>query len=87
VKYLLDTDHLSIFQRQTEPEYSTLLTRIAQYPPTDLACSIISFHEQSWAVIPILIRHAGLRMLYGGMECSPGYCRTSRRRWLSPSTQ
>ena len=46
MKYLLDTDHLSIFQGQTEPEYSTLLTRIAQYPPTDLACSIISFHEQ-----------------------------------------
>ncbi|MGH8057359.1 MAG: hypothetical protein ACREOH_09010, partial [Candidatus Entotheonellia bacterium] len=25
---------------------ATLLTRIAQHPPTDLACSIISFHEQ-----------------------------------------
>jgi tRNA(fMet)-specific endonuclease VapC len=46
VKYLLDTDHLSIVQRQTAPEYTTLLTRIAQYPSTDLACSIISFHEQ-----------------------------------------
>jgi tRNA(fMet)-specific endonuclease VapC len=46
VRYLLDTDHLSILQRQTEPEYSTLLTRIAQHPSTDLACSIISFHEQ-----------------------------------------
>lgn len=46
MKYLLDTDHLSIVQRQTEPEYSTLLTRIAQHPPSDLACSIISVHEQ-----------------------------------------
>jgi tRNA(fMet)-specific endonuclease VapC len=46
VKYLLDTDHISIMQRQAGSEYATLLLRIAQYPPTDLACSIISFHEQ-----------------------------------------
>jgi tRNA(fMet)-specific endonuclease VapC len=46
VKYLLDTDHISILQRQAEPEYATLLMRIARHPPTDLACSIISFHEQ-----------------------------------------
>jgi tRNA(fMet)-specific endonuclease VapC len=46
VKYLLDTDHISIVQRQAGAEYPTLLMRIAQHPPTDLACSIISFHEQ-----------------------------------------
>jgi tRNA(fMet)-specific endonuclease VapC len=46
VKYLLDTDHISILQRQAGAEYATLLMRIAPHPPTDLACSIISFHEQ-----------------------------------------
>jgi tRNA(fMet)-specific endonuclease VapC len=46
VKYLLDTDHISILQRQAGSEYATLLLRIAQHPPIDLACSIISFHEQ-----------------------------------------
>jgi tRNA(fMet)-specific endonuclease VapC len=46
VKYLLDTDHISILQRQAGAGYATLLLRIAQHPPTDLACSIISFHEQ-----------------------------------------
>jgi tRNA(fMet)-specific endonuclease VapC len=46
VKYLLDTDHISILQRQAGSEYVTLLMQIAQYPSTDLACSIISFHEQ-----------------------------------------
>jgi tRNA(fMet)-specific endonuclease VapC len=46
VKYLLDTDHISILQRQAGAEYATLLMRLAQYSPTDLACSIISFHEQ-----------------------------------------
>ena len=44
--YLLDTDHISILQRQAGVEYGTLLLRMAQHPPTELACAIISFHEQ-----------------------------------------
>ena len=44
--YLLDTDHLSIVQRQSGPEYARLMARIAQHPLADLAFSIISFHEQ-----------------------------------------
>ncbi|HXH11467.1 MAG TPA: type II toxin-antitoxin system VapC family toxin [Alphaproteobacteria bacterium] len=46
MKYLFDTDHISISQRQAGSEYATLLMRVAQHPPTDLACSIISFHKQ-----------------------------------------
>jgi tRNA(fMet)-specific endonuclease VapC len=46
VKYLLDTDHISILQRQSGPEYTTLMARIAQHPLADLAFSIINFHEQ-----------------------------------------
>ncbi len=46
MKYLLDTDHLSILQRQTGPAYAALLAHIAPHPLTDFACSIISFHEQ-----------------------------------------
>jgi tRNA(fMet)-specific endonuclease VapC len=46
VKYLLDTDHLSILQRMSGPEYATLSARIARVPPDDLALSIITFHEQ-----------------------------------------
>jgi tRNA(fMet)-specific endonuclease VapC len=46
VTYLLDTDHLTILQRETGPEFATLRTRIAQCPPTERAFSIISLHEQ-----------------------------------------
>jgi tRNA(fMet)-specific endonuclease VapC len=46
VKYLLDTDHVSILQRQSMPEYATLSARMAQHPSEDLTLSIISFHEQ-----------------------------------------
>jgi tRNA(fMet)-specific endonuclease VapC len=46
VKFLLDTDHISILQKQSGPEYLTLITRVAQVPRTDLAFCIVSFHEQ-----------------------------------------
>ncbi len=46
MKYLLDTDHISILQRQSGTEYGKLIARIALNPLTDMAFSIISFHEQ-----------------------------------------
>ncbi|WP_197047387.1 type II toxin-antitoxin system VapC family toxin [Planktothrix serta] len=46
MKYLLDTDHLSILQRQTGKDYSNLSTRMAQYSLSDFAVSIVTFHEQ-----------------------------------------
>jgi tRNA(fMet)-specific endonuclease VapC len=46
VKFLLDTDHISILQRQSGPEYAALAARIAQHQPADLAFSVVSFHEQ-----------------------------------------
>ena len=42
MKYLLDTDHISILQRQSGTEYVRLMTRIAQHPLSELAFSIIS---------------------------------------------
>jgi len=46
MKFLLDTDHISILQKQTGAEYATLMARIAQVQQADLACCIVSFHEQ-----------------------------------------
>jgi tRNA(fMet)-specific endonuclease VapC len=46
MKYLLDTDHLSIIQRQKGQDYVNLSTRMAQYPLSDFAISIVTFHEQ-----------------------------------------
>lgn len=46
MKYLLDTDHVSILQQQSGPAYSALSVRIAQQHPADLALSVVSFHEQ-----------------------------------------
>jgi tRNA(fMet)-specific endonuclease VapC len=46
VKFLLDTDHLTILQRQSGPEYAALSARVAGQAPGDLALSVVSFHEQ-----------------------------------------
>jgi tRNA(fMet)-specific endonuclease VapC len=46
MKYLLDTDHLSILQRQTGQDYSNLSTRMTRYPLSDFAVSTVTFHEQ-----------------------------------------
>jgi tRNA(fMet)-specific endonuclease VapC len=46
MKYLLDTDHLSILQRQAGQDYTNLSTRMAHQPLSDFAISIVTFHEQ-----------------------------------------
>jgi len=46
MKYLLDTDHLSVFQRRTGQAYLNLAARMASCPASDFAVSIVTFHEQ-----------------------------------------
>ena len=46
MKYLLDTDHLSIIQRQTGQDYINLSARMTQYSLSDFAISTVTFHEQ-----------------------------------------
>lgn len=47
MKFLLDTDHISVLQWQLGPEYAALSARIAQHQPSDLGFCIVSFHEQA----------------------------------------
>ena len=44
--YLLDSDHLSILQRQQGPEFEALAKRCSDLKGEDFFVSIISFHEQ-----------------------------------------
>ena len=69
--FLLDTDHLGIMQRQTEPEFSRLRSRMGQHPPSLFFVSIVSFHEQVTGWNAYLNRSRGTagvvrtRSLYG----------------------
>jgi tRNA(fMet)-specific endonuclease VapC len=46
VKFLMDTDHLSILQKQTGLEYVNLSGRLAQQAANDVVLSVVSYHEQ-----------------------------------------
>ncbi len=46
MKFLLDTDHISILQKQSGADYRVLMAHIAQVARTELAFCIVSFHEQ-----------------------------------------
>lgn len=54
MKYLLDTDHLSVLQRATGEAYIHLSNHMARCSLVDFGVSIVTFHEQ---VIGI---HAGM---------------------------
>jgi tRNA(fMet)-specific endonuclease VapC len=47
LRFLLDTDHISILQKQSGPEFAALAARIGRHPAADLAFSIVSLHEQA----------------------------------------
>ncbi len=68
MKYLLDTDHLSILQRQTGKDYSNLSTRMAQYSLSDFAVSIVTFHEQMLGCHAYINRERTLNDIVKGYE-------------------
>jgi tRNA(fMet)-specific endonuclease VapC len=46
MRFLLDTDHISILQKQSGSEFGPLMARIAHVQRADLALCVVSFHEQ-----------------------------------------
>jgi tRNA(fMet)-specific endonuclease VapC len=43
---VLDTDHMSVLERNTQPGAATLRAHLAQIPPDDVVTTIISYEEQ-----------------------------------------
>lgn len=68
MKYLLDTDHLSVLQRQTGKDYTNLSTRMAHYPLSDFAVSIVTFHEQMLGCHAYINRDRSLNDAVKGYE-------------------
>jgi tRNA(fMet)-specific endonuclease VapC len=66
MKYLLDTDHVSVLQQQAGPDYAALAARIAQHPPADLGLSVVSFHEQVLGCHSYILRaHSSAELVRG----------------------
>jgi tRNA(fMet)-specific endonuclease VapC len=68
MKYLLDTDHLSVLQRQAGNDYSNLSTRMAHHPLSDFAISIVTFHEQMLGCHAYINRERSLNDVVKGYE-------------------
>jgi tRNA(fMet)-specific endonuclease VapC len=47
MRYLLDTDHISIIQRHSGEPYRRLRDRMSHYASSDFGLCVVSFHEQS----------------------------------------
>ena len=68
MKYLLDTDHLSILQRQAGQDYINLSTRMAGYSLTDFGVSTVTFHEQMLGSHTYINRARNLNDMVKGYE-------------------
>lgn len=68
MKYLLDTDHLSVLQRKAGDDYSNLSTRIAHHSLSDFAVSIVTFHEQMLGCHAYINRDRSLNDVVKGYE-------------------
>lgn len=54
--YLLDTEHLVVLQRRTQPASAKLAERLHREDPNDIFVSVISFHEQMQGWLAFLNR-------------------------------
>jgi tRNA(fMet)-specific endonuclease VapC len=81
VKYLLDTDILSIWQTGTGTEYAVLMLRMSAHASSDIGVSIVSFHEQTTGA------NAYLNRGRTGADFVAGYLRLERlRQWYTTLT-
>jgi tRNA(fMet)-specific endonuclease VapC len=69
---ILDTDHLTVIQRRSEPTYSILSSRLRHLPVSDVRTTIINVEEQMRGWLAVIGRSkrvqqeiAGYRHLYG----------------------
>jgi len=54
--YLLDTEHLVVLQRRTQPAFGKLTERLRREDPSGIFISMISFHEQMQGWLAFLNR-------------------------------
>ena len=54
--YLLDTDHLVVLHRRSQPAFDRLMARLQQCDPAEIFVSVISFHEQMQGWLAFLNR-------------------------------
>ncbi|WP_148594299.1 hypothetical protein [Aquisphaera giovannonii] len=70
MRFLLDTDHISILQQKAGNDFETLTSHIRSHARTEIGLSIISFHEQVMGCHTFLTRASYPRNWNGATACS-----------------
>ena len=74
MKFLFDTDHVSILQSQHRPEYDAIIAQMAKHPAKDLGFSLISFHEQVLGAHTYITGHVTPLASSMAISCSKTCC-------------
>ena len=72
MKFLIDTDHASLIQQMTEPEFTAISRRLAAWVETDIVYSIITVHEK------FLGSHAYINKAQSPWDAVDGYERLAK---------
>ncbi len=82
--YVLDSDHLSVLQRQSGTEFENLSKRCSALNPTDFFLTIVSFHEQFNGWTKFIARAKDSRSLIRGYTELEGVIEGFARSQLLP---
>jgi hypothetical protein len=62
---ILDTDHLTVIQRKTEPAYALLRSRLRQAMAEEISTTIVNFEEQMHGWLTVIARDGKMRVRLG----------------------
>jgi tRNA(fMet)-specific endonuclease VapC len=84
VRYLIDTDHISLLQRPPGSELTAFLTHCAVHRPSDIVYCVVSFHEQVSGAHSYITRAKTTAEVIRGYELMSGVLQTYSRKPVLP---
>ena len=84
MRYLIDTDHISLTQRPPSPDLTAFLSRCAVHPQADIVFCVVSFHEQAAGAHSYVTRAKKAADVIRGYELMSAVLRTYCARTVIP---
>jgi tRNA(fMet)-specific endonuclease VapC len=84
VRYLIDTDHISLIQRPPGPELTAFLAHCAVHSPGDIVYCVVSFHEQTAGAHSHITRARTAAEVIRGYELMSGVLQTYTNQIVLP---
>ena len=84
MRYLIDTDHISLTQRPPGPDLAAFLAHCAVHPASDIVYCVVSFHEQAAGAHSYITRARTAAELIRGYELMSGVLTTYTNKVVLP---